>query len=125
MSYRILIADDDNDIRSMLRKMIDSLIPNIKIIEVYEGEKVLPVYIKFKPDLVTLDYHFANYEFTGLDILKQIIDHNSKANVIMVAGQSEDTLLECKNAGAIKYFHKPFAPDELCNFIQKELKKIS
>jgi DNA-binding response OmpR family regulator len=55
---------------------------------------------------------------TGLEMAKEIKQNDPNSNIIILSAHSEvDKLLSAIDVGVIKYFIKPFDPDELLEYI--------
>lgn len=116
----ILIADDDIDIRRILRTHLSSM--KCEIIEAVDGEKTLEQVILHKPDLVVLDVMMP--ELNGWEICKYIKTHDEYAHtgvVILTAIGSTVNELTSPIYGADEYVDKPFDFDELEFKIRKVL----
>jgi two-component system chemotaxis response regulator CheY len=85
-----------------------------------EGTEALELYLKYKPDVVTLDLLMPVMD--GLSTLKAIIQKDPKAKVIMVSAVgSEDRQAKAHEMGAGGYIRKPFKPTDIVDEINKVL----
>jgi two-component system chemotaxis response regulator CheY len=101
---KILIADDDENIRNMLKKFIISI--NMIPIEAKDGAEAIERYSAEKPDLVLLD--IAMPYKNGIEVLKHIYGNDRNANVIMITGNDEEYIAkESLKLGAFDYISKP------------------
>ena len=122
MSIKILIADDDPDIRDILKLTLSE--ENYEIIEAANGEEALEI-IRSKPlDLALLDYKMPKMDgrqvcsLVKKDLLLQHLP------VIMVTGKSEvSDKISGINSGADDYVVKPFEPKELLARIRMVLRR--
>jgi DNA-binding response OmpR family regulator len=64
---RILIVEDDNDLRNILSSQLG---PTYEIVKAEDGELGLKYAIEFKPDLILLDLLLP--KLRGLDMLEQL-----------------------------------------------------
>ncbi|MBO9597378.1 MAG: response regulator, partial [Cohnella sp.] len=65
-----------------------------------------------RPDLVLLDMKIPGMD--GLEILKQIKEHDKTIKVIMMTAYGElDMIKEAMDLGALMHFTKPFDIDEM------------
>lgn len=117
---KILIADDHNDIRRLIRITLGN---NYEIFEASDGENGLRIIRQEIPDLVVLDIMMPG-QLDGLqllDIIKsdQALKH---INVLLVTarGQIADRE-EGIRRGATEYFVKPFSPLQLITAIKQSL----
>lgn len=112
MSIRILIVDDDPDIRDVLKLTLAE--ENYTILEAEDGEEALKI-IKSKPlDLVLLDYKIPKID--GRQVVQRVKDDLLLRHlpIIMVTGKSDlEDRIGGLDAGADDYITKPFEPKEL------------
>ena len=109
----ILIADDDPDLRRMVRLHLEEY--PVDIIEANDGAKTLELILTEQPDLVILDVMMP--ELTGWEILRYLRNDNpdyADTGVLMLTGIGE-TLNELSSPmyGADDYIDKPFKAREL------------
>lgn len=124
---RILIADDDDDLRESICKLLVEEGNGIfEIIEARNGhttlEAVLHVEESLRPDLILLDYEFPDMD--GLAILQEINHSGLHIPVIMMSGYKKSSNLVMKTAtfNSEKYLYKPFSNQELLDTIHAVLK---
>ena len=122
MSIKILIADDDADIRDILKLTLSE--ENYEIIEAKDGQEALEI-IRSKPlSLALLDYKMPKMDgrqvcnLVKKDLLLQHLP------VIMVTGKGEiSDRISGIDAGADDYVVKPFEPKELLARIRMVLRR--
>jgi PAS domain S-box-containing protein len=108
---RILVADDNADMRSYLREL---LTPIYAIETVANGEQVLSAARRQRPDLILSDIMMPVLD--GLGLLAAVRADASLQNVPIVllsARAGEDARIEGLDAGADDYLTKPFSAREL------------
>lgn len=112
MAIKILVVDDEDDIRDVLRITLEA--EGYEVIEAPNGEEGLKAIQTRAPDLVLLDYKMPR--MTGLEVCaivkKDILLRHLP--VIMVTGKGEiGDKVDGIDAGADDYIVKPFEPKEL------------
>ena len=122
MTVKILIADDDPDIRDILKLTLSE--ENYETIEAENGEEALKI-IQTKPlDLVLLDYKMPKMDGRTLcNLIKKdlLLQH---LPIIMVTGKGEvNDKIDGIDAGADDYIVKPFEPKELLARIRMVLRR--
>ena len=122
MGIKILIADDDSDIRDILKLTLKE--DDYEIIEAQDGEEALKI-IRSKPlDLVLLDYKMPKMDGRTLcNLIKKdlLLAH---LPIIMVTGKGEvSDKIDGIDAGADDYVVKPFEPKELLARIRMVLRR--
>lgn len=119
MKQRVLIVDDERNMRWALRKTLTK-----DIYEVYEaedGEQAIEQYKKIEPHLILLDIKMPKK--SGLQVLKEIKSKNKKIPIIMITAYGDvESALHAMKIGAIDYITKPFDIEELKLLIKKTLK---
>lgn len=122
MSVKILIVDDDPDIRDILKLTLSE--ENYEIFEASDGEEALKI-VNSKPlDLVLLDYKVPKVD--GRQVCRLIKKDLLLRHlpVIMVTGKGEiSDKVNGIDAGADDYVVKPFEPKELLARIRMILRR--
>ncbi len=119
IQYRVLanimIVDDSDAIRMVLKDILMIGKHNL-VAELSSGIDALQEYIKTSPDIILLDMAMPKKD--GVTVLKEIMDHDSNAKVIMIsASDNQETMKECIKSGAKAYILKPFNFHEVLNTI--------
>ena len=114
---RAIIADDEAFIRQVLLKMLERL--GVEVVAVADnGRKVLDLYAELKPDIVILD--IAMPEMDGLETLRQLLDTDPEAKVLMCTSfSSKQYVVEAVKVGAKGYLNKPFDLEKIREKINK------
>jgi two-component system chemotaxis response regulator CheY len=105
MATRVLIADDSEFMRNLLREILEG---EFEIVgEAENGVEAVNMYEEYGPDLVMMDIVMPIRD--GIEATTEIIDDNPEATVIMCTsvGQEEKMKAAIK-AGAEGYITKPF-----------------
>jgi two-component system chemotaxis response regulator CheY len=114
---RVLIVDDALIMRQRIREIAEAAGWQIAA-EARDGEEAVALYRRERPDLVTLDIVMPKLE--GVSALKQIIEMDPGARVVMVSAVNQKgKLAECIQAGAIDFIVKPFDKASLRRFFDK------
>ncbi|MDO5294575.1 MAG: response regulator [bacterium] len=116
---KILVVDDSRTSRKFLRTILEE--GQHKIVgEAKNGLEAIEKYKELHPDLTTMDITMP--ELDGLGALKEIMEYDKAAKVIMVtaAGQ-KNKVVDAIKYGAIDYVTKPFDPEKINASIEKSL----
>lgn len=118
---KILLIDNEDDIRGILKEMIQQINPAIHQLEEASGvetgfEKIL----SFKPDIVFLDVEMD--DGTGFDLLKRL--HAPSFQLIFTTAYNQYAMQAFKFS-AIDYLMKPIDPVELSNSLIRATQNIS
>jgi len=112
MSIKILVADDDPDIRDILKLTLSE--ENYDVLEAKDGEEAIKIIHTKTPDLVLVDYRMPKMD--GREVCRQIKKDILLAHlpIIMVTGSGDVTdKVGGIDSGADDYIVKPFEPKEL------------
>jgi len=115
---RVLIVDDHSIVRQGLRRILDEA-RGIEVgAEAADGVEALKKLRTGKLDVVLLDISMP--EKNGFDTLKQIMDGNSGARVLILSMYPEDQYaIRLMKVGASGYLTKDSAPEQLIEAIRK------
>ncbi|GIO21978.1 response regulator [Oceanobacillus sp. J11TS1] len=119
MGKKILIVDDAAFMRMMIK---DILVKNGYEVaaEAQDGNEAVEKYKECQPDLVTMDITMP--EKDGLAALKEILQVNPDAKVIMCSAMGQQAMvIDAIQAGAKDFIVKPFQADRVIEAIQKVL----
>lgn len=107
---RLLIVDDQVGIRILLLEVFAT--EGYDTFQAANGRTALDIVRSHRPDLVLLDMKIPGMD--GLEILKQIKEHDRTIKVIMMTAYGElDMIKEATDLGALMHFTKPFDIDEM------------
>ena len=115
---KILLVDDSNLSRSMLRSMLEPL--GHDIIEVSDGTAAIERYSIDRPDLVLLDLVMTGLH--GLEVLAKIKELDANARVVIATADiqsSTETL--AKAGGACNLITKPFQVGQVRDAVREAL----
>ncbi len=114
---RILVADDDPAIRSLLRTFLED--EGYSISEAKSGAEVLGCLSDgARPDLVLMDLRMP--EYSGMDVLQVINERSLDVPVIlMTAFGTSSAAIKAMQLGAHDYITKPFELDEVLLTIRR------
>ena len=115
---RILVIDDDEDVRRMMADSIEAL--GFDVVEAADGRSGLRALEREIPDLVLVD--FAMPEMNGAEVAEAIRRMLPDLPIIFVSGFSDTAAIEQVAGGAIPMLRKPFRIDELQAMIIEGLK---
>lgn len=117
---RILIAEDDESLRALIRLTIE--LGDVEILEAADGEAALAEARRLRPDLVILDWSMPGR--SGLDVCRQLRSdaRTAEATIVMITARAQDAdRLAGLDAGADRYLTKPFSPLELLDTLRDAL----
>jgi DNA-binding response OmpR family regulator len=124
MGMTVVIADDDETIRSLLRHKLSAEGYDLHVCEDVEEARGLLDGGTVVPDLLVLDVMMPRLEGTQLlrMIRREELDIPSDVPVVMLTSRGrEEDVLEGLESGADEYITKPFSPNEVLFRIKKYL----
>jgi DNA-binding response OmpR family regulator len=116
---RILVVDDDQDIRTLLRELLERA--NFVVDEAGDGRTALRHLFREPPSLVLLDVSMP--ELDGYQTLERIRDLSDVPVIMLTARTQELEKVRGLTAGADDYVAKPFGRQELLARVQALLRR--
>ncbi len=125
MKHRILLVDDNAEVRNLLRLTL--VTSPYELREATNGVAALEIMREWKPNIVLLDLMMPG-EKNGLQVSREIRQDPALKEVhitmLTARGQQQD-IQEGMKAGADAYIIKPFSPLELRRHIQDVVEVIN
>ncbi|MHC1605153.1 MAG: response regulator [Candidatus Methanofastidiosia archaeon] len=100
---KVLIVDDDDDIRIIYSKMLSK---KYHVLETDRGREALKRYIEERPEIIIMDTKMP--DMSGIEVTREILKINPDAIIIGATGymNMEQGFID---AGAKKVLQKPFS----------------
>ncbi len=106
---KVLVVDDERQIRKLLRMGLSS--QGYEILEAPDGKTCLELLAQ-EPDLIILDLGLPDIE--GLDLLRMIRARNERVPIVVLSSRGDEAgKVDALDLGADDYVTKPFGMDEL------------
>jgi PAS domain S-box-containing protein len=118
--YKVLLADDNADMRDYVKRLLSE---EFKVITAIDGEDAFKKVIQEKPDLLLSDIMMPKVD--GFELLKRIRQHADQKNlpvILLSARAGEEAKVEGLDAGADDYLVKPFSAKELMARVEANIK---
>ena len=120
-SFRILIVDDNKELREILGEYLKD--EGDPVHGAGNGREALERYVKSPYDLIITDLNMP--ELTGIDLIKEVNKFNYPTEFIIITGYASlDTAIEAVKIGAFDYIVKPFRMEELKVVVKNARDKI-
>ena len=114
-TLRILLVEDELKLSSLLKNAIGENFYKFSV--AVNGQEGLELFEKLKPDIIITDIMMPKK--TGLEMAKEIKTIDANVPIIILSAFSEtEKFLDAIDVGVVKYFIKPFDPDELLEYIK-------
>lgn len=120
IDFHILVIDDDQRLRALLKKFLENNGFRVSDAEDANQAKIIMKSIIF--DLLVIDVMMPGQN--GLEFLKEIRIKNNISTLMLTAMSSPENRLDGLEIGADDYMTKPFEPRELLLRIQNILKRF-
>jgi DNA-binding NtrC family response regulator len=114
---KMLVVDDDPDIREILKDRLESL--GYAVVTAENGQEALEKSAKEEPDLMFLDLQLP--QINGMQVLRRVRDYPDLTVIIITAFGTIEKAVEAMKEGAFDFITKPFSPDHLDLVIKKAL----
>lgn len=114
---KMLIVDDSLIIRRKIEREIN--LPDLtEIFTAIDGEDAVEMYLKHRPELVTMDLTMPRME--GTECVKQLVDINPDVVILVVSALADkSTAIKAVKNGAYGFLCKPFKETELNEALSK------
>jgi DNA-binding response OmpR family regulator len=118
---RVLVVDDDETIRAIVRRLVE--IAGGSVAEAETGEEGLRALYAERPDIVVLDIDMPGLDgWQVLERVRQLTD----VPVLMLSGHDDQLeKVRALQAGADDYVTKPFGPQELLARLQAHIRRAA
>ena len=120
MKNRILVIDDDEDQRDLVRAVLE--VEGFEVLEASGGYAALEMVRKNIPDMAIVDIFMPDMD--GLETITQLRLRTSDMKIIAMSGcglfQHSDYLSHAKEFGANAGITKPFRIDDLVKLVKSQ-----
>ncbi len=117
---KILVVDDDQDIRELISFTLRH--DGFAVIVSGNGEDAIQLAVEQQPDLIIMDVRLPG--MSGYEACRKITSEERTKHIPVVFLSAKGQLDEIRlglEAGAVEYYLKPFAPQELVDKIRQNL----
>ncbi len=123
--YRVVIADDEEIIRTGLKKLIESYNLDLHVIGLAEdGKEAIAAIEKFRPEIILMDINMplAN----GLEVIERVRQVDKDAKIIIISGYNEFAYAQkALDLGVFTYLLKPIDYRNFRAIIEKAMEAYS
>lgn len=105
-AYRVLVVDDNHEVRRMVTASIKTLGTEIDVLDVPSAEEALFISASLLLDLMVIDFRLPG--MSGLEMVDRLRKRKPEAKIILVTGvEDEVTRQQISEAGVDAFFFKP------------------
>ena len=119
-SIRILVVDDEADIRRIIRILLESR--GYRVLEAPNGRLAVET-IRKEPDVDLILLDIMMPELSGIEASREIRSISSAPNLFLTARTQEQDKLEAYSSGGDDYLAKPFSHGELLMKVDSLLRR--
>ena len=124
MSTEILIIDDNADIRSILKDLIEDAGFKTRVAANYN--QALTEIDKKLPDVAIIDVKLDKGDNDGIELLSHIKQKNKDIPVIIISGHANiEMAIKSLKSGAFEFIQKPFDQERLMNFVNRAVENFN
>tara|TARA_Y100000996_G_C22541261_1_gene650140 strand:- start:23 stop:1384 length:1362 start_codon:yes stop_codon:yes gene_type:complete len=124
MKNEVLVIDDNFDIRNLISTILKD--KNYNVREAANYDQAIFEIEKKLPDIAIIDVKLDKGDKDGIDLLKKIKSLTDLVPVIMISGHANvEMAVESLKLGAYEFITKPFAYDQLLNFLNRALENVN
>ncbi|MCC6714593.1 MAG: response regulator [Gammaproteobacteria bacterium] len=120
MSRRILVVEDQEDNRQILRDLFASA--SYETIEAHTGDEGVRMAETHRPDLILMDIQLPGID--GYEATRRIRDNPELSHIPIIAVTSyalSGDAGKARNAGCAEYITKPYSPRQLLATVRRYL----
>ena len=119
MAEKILVADDEQEIRNLLDHFLKG--QGYEVILASDGHEALKLAVEENPQVIILDIKMPGLD--GLEVCKQLKENEqTKLIPVIVITGFEDNKMESLNIGADDFVNKPFDMAEISSRVRSALR---
>ena len=120
MNYTILIADDEKEIRELLKLYLEN--EQYQVVEAEDGQQALDILHREKIDLCILDIMMPKID--GYRVLRELRKENNIPVIILSAKDADSEKILGLDLGADDYIGKPFNPLEAVARVNSNIRRF-
>lgn len=118
---RILVVDDENRIRRLVRMYLEK--ESFEVEEAEDGEEALNLALNNDYDLILLDVMMP--EMDGIEVCQELRKVKTTPVIMLTAKGEESSRVQGFEVGADDYIAKPFSPREVILRVKAVLRRMS
>ena len=120
MEYTVLLADDEREIRDLLKLYLEN--EKYKVLEAEDGEQALDLLHANHVDLCLLDIMMPKLD--GYHVLRELRNEYNIPVIILSAKDADSEKILGLNLGADDYIAKPFNPLEVVARVNSNIRRF-
>ncbi len=119
-TYRVIIVDDQTDIRRMLRAGVETLGPDLSVMDMPSAEEALLEISRQPIDLLISDIRLPG--ITGLELVAKARRRNPGLKIILITALNDSrTRRQAADSGADGFYNKPLDMPDFLDGVERAL----
>jgi two-component system chemotaxis response regulator CheY len=119
----VMVVEDEEQIRNILKKMIEKNTECCVVSACGTFASAISGFVRLRPDVVFMDIIMPR--ITGIEALKQIIEFDPDAKVVMASSVgTQGHLKEALRAGAADFLQKPISDEDTRAILENAAKGV-
>jgi CheY-like chemotaxis protein len=120
MSKVILLVDDDEDNRELVKFIVARSRRDLEFVIAVNGQEAVDLLKKIRPDIILMDMQMPVMDgYTAVSIIKSDPLYRSIPIVAFTAQARPEDIALTRSLGCVEHYTKPMDPEELLNTIEK------
>jgi CheY-like chemotaxis protein len=116
--YRILIVDDQHEVRRMLAAGVRTLGPQYEVLDVPSAEEALLISTRLRVDLMVSDVRLPG--ISGLELIQKVRKRSPEAKIFLITGIDDPNVRRQVTQAAVEaYFFKPVSVSAFLNAVEQ------
>lgn len=121
MTSKILIVDDEKNIRSTLARALEG--DTVEILTAVSGEEAIQI-IENEPEIAVMLLDMKLPGLDGIEVLARMQHYHNRPAVIMITAYGTvRSAVEAMKLGAVDYLAKPFSPQQVRALVNEVLSR--
>ncbi len=119
---KVLLVEDEARLAELLKEAIGDYFASFRL--AHDGIEGLKAFREHRPDILVTDITMPG--MTGLELARRVRAEWPETPVVILSAYSDkEKLLGAIDVGVVKYFIKPFDPEELLEYLCSLAQKLS
>lgn len=111
MSQKVLVVDDSNLARMMMRNVMNKHFPAVELLEAGSGAEALQISRDQHPDIALLDYNMP--DINGLDLALELMHTHPDMHMYLVTANVQEATRQRADAAGVGFVTKPVDATQL------------
>ncbi|MBF0285850.1 MAG: response regulator [Magnetococcales bacterium] len=112
----VLVVDDSNLVRMMLRRVFAESFPEWTLVEAADGEAALLASANALPDLALIDYNMPG--MNGVDLAVKLMANHPLLSIHLVTANVQQRMQERAEALGLGFIKKPITKEKIAAILE-------